>query len=357
MILTYKYRIKDRSAKKTLRRHAYAVNQVWNWCCAQQLDVQARYRAGAKPRKWASHYDLTKLCKGVGAELWLNQQSVGEVCRIFAQARDKTKCAPHFRSSFGARRALGFVPFQAQSRQVVGNSITYLGKCYRFFGSKRRPLPENAKGGAFVEDNLGRWYVCFHVEVEARKGGNASVGIDLGLKSLATLSDGRKIEAPKIYRRYEERLAVAQRARNRQRTSRIHAKIKNCRRDFLHKVTTELCREHALIAVGNVNTKQLAQTRMAKSVLDASWSTFRFMLKYKSAGYVEVDEKFTTQTCSQCGALPTERPKGIAGLGVRAWECSECGASHDRDVNAAKNILKLALSAQRPVVESREIVT
>jgi putative transposase len=78
------------------------------------------------------------------------------------------------------------------------------------------------------------------------------------------------------------------------------------------------------------------------------------MLKYKSAGYREVDEKFTTQTCSCCGSKSSEtRPKGIAGLGIREWECSSCGTSHDRDVNAARNILAIALIAQRPVVESR----
>jgi len=343
MILTYKYRIKDRSAKKTLRRHAYAVNQVWNYCCAQQRDTEARYRAGAPRRKWASHFDLQKLCKGVGAELGLHQQSVGGVCRDFAKARDKVKHAPRFRSSFGSKRALGWVTFKGQSRQVNSNTITYLGKRYRFWEGNR-PLPENAKGGCFVEDALGRWFVCFHVEIEARVGGNDAIGIDLGLKSLATLSDGRKIEAPKHYRQYEQRLAVAQRANNKQRTRRIHAKIKNCRQDFLHKETTKLHREHALIAVGNVNSLQLAKTRMAKSVLDAGWSTFRSMLRYKSAGYREVDEKFTTQICSECGSLPPSRPKGIADLEMRAWDCFDCGASHDRDVNAARNILTLALS-------------
>ena len=354
MILTYKYRIKDRSVKSVLMLHAYAVNQVWNYCCAHQHDVQMRYDAGAKPRRWASHFDLQKLCKGTGSELGLHQQSVGTICQQFAISRDRAKSSPQFRSSFGARRALGWVPFQKQSRQIDGNSVWYLGKRYRFFGSKRRPLPDSAKGGAFVEDILGRWWVCFHVEITERHHcGNRVVGIDLGLKSLAVLSDGRKIEAPKIYRHYEERLAVAQRAYNKQRVRRLHTKIKNCRQDFLHKFSTELTGQNALIAVGNVNAERLARTRMAKSVLDAGWSTFRAMLKYKSAGYVEVDERFTTQTCSQCGALPPERPRGIAGLGIRRWECSECGASHDRDVNAARNILAAALSAQRPVEESR----
>lgn len=352
--VTYKYRVKDRNARKALTRHAYAVNQVWNYCVAQQRDIQSRYVAGAKPRRWASHFDLSKLCKGVGAELGLHQQSVGAVCQQFAISRDKAKTSPRFRASFGVKKALGWIPFQKQSRQVGGNSIWYLGKRYRFFGSKRRPLPDNAKGGAFVEDALGRWYVCFHVEVAERQPrGNGVIGIDLGLNTLVATSDGQKIEAPRHYRALEAKLGIAQRAHNKQRVRRIHAKIKNSRKDFLHKLSTTLADQNAIIAVGDVNSKQLAKTRMAKSVLDAGWSTFRSMLKYKSAGYVEVDEKFTTQTCSQCGTLPPERPKGIAGLGIREWECSSCGASHDRDVNAALNILAIALSAERPVVESR----
>ena len=348
-ICTYKYRIKDDRAAKVLRAHAFQCNQIWNWCVAQHLDVLDRYRAGAPKRKWRSGFDLAKTFKGYGREIGLHQQTIGLVCEQWAGNRSL-----RFRSSFGSKRSRGWIPFQKQARQIDGNSVWYLGKRYRFFGSKRRQLPENAKGGYFVEDALGRWYVCFAVEVERKPCvGSAEIGIDLGLKSFATLSDGRKIEAPRFYRRYGDRLAIAQRAHNKQRVRRLHAKIKNCRLDFHHKLSTELADQNALIAVGNVNAKQLAQTRMAKSVLDAGWSSFRAMLKYKSAGYVEVDEKFTPQTCSCCGSLPDERPKGIAGLGIREWGCPSCGEIHDRDVNAAKNILAIALSAQRPVEESR----
>ena len=358
MILTYKYRIKDNSAHKVLARHAYAVNQVWNYCNAVQRDVESRYRAGAPKRKWPSHFDLQKMTKGTSKLLGIHAQTVGSVCEQFAKSRDKAKHSLRFRASGGARRALGWIPFQKQSRQVDSNTITYFGKQFRWFGDKRRPLPESAKGGAFVEDALGRWHVCFHVEVaEDRPTGNAKIGIDLGLKSMAACSDGVTIEAPRIYRRHEQRLAIAQRAGNKRRVKAIHAKIKNCRKDFTHKATANLVRENALIAVGNVNSSTLAKTRMAKSVLDAGWSMFRSQLRYKAsrhgAVYMDVDERFTTQTCSECGALPPERPKGIAGLGIRVWECSECGASHDRDVNAAKNILALALSAQRRGDESR----
>ena len=122
-------------------------------------------------------------------------------------------------------------------------------------------------------------------------------------------------------------------------------------------LSNKLIRENCLIVVGNVNAGNLAKTKMAKSVLDAGWSTFRSMLNYKasrhSALYLEVDEKFTTQTCSACGLRPESRPRGIAGLGIREWVCSDCGVLHDRDINAAQNILKLGLSVQPLVEESR----
>lgn len=356
MILTYKYRIKDRRAKRTLAQHAIAVNQVWNYCVAYQRDIEARYRLGAPKRRWPSFFTLCKLT--AGTDLPIRSGTIERACRQFAAARDARKGAVRFRASFGPRRALGWVPFRDRNVSVAENAVTYAGRPYRFFGSKRRPVPDAIKEGCFTEDSLGRWWVCFQVEVEDRStSAESSIGIDLGLKSFATLSDGRAIEAPRIYRRHEQRLAVAQRARNKQRVRRLHAKIANCRRDFLHKASTELVRNHGLIVVGNVNASKLARTRMAKSVLDAGWSAFRSQLRYKAsrhgAVYLEVDEKFTTQTCSSCGSLPPERPKGIAGLGIRAWDCSDCGTRHDRDVNAARNILALARSASRPAEGSQ----
>lgn len=355
MIKTYKYRIKDRSAKKTLRRLAYAVNQTWNYCVAHQRDVEARYRLGAPKRSWASAFDLQKLTGGTSTELGLLANSIYEVCETFARARDKRRHAPGFRSSFGTRRALGWVPFKAKrDYRLEGNSLVYCGKRYRFWIGDR-PVPETAKGGHFIEDALGRWWVCFHVEVEATQPAGGEVGIDLGLKDFATLSDGSTVSSPRSYRAIEAKLATAQRAGNKRRAKALQIRAANVRRDFHHKLSTRLSRSYAFIAVGDVNAKALSQTRMAKSVLDAGWSAFRTMLRYKAAQYVEVDEAFTTQTCSSCGSMPETRPRGIAGLGVRTWDCSDCGASHDRDVNAARNILRIARSVPRPVEESRRI--
>lgn len=353
MIMTYKYRLKDRSAGKTLARHAVACNQVWNWCVAQHRDTLDRYRLGEASRQWLTAFDLAKQCKGVGRDLGIHQQTVASVCDEWSRNR-----SIKFRSSFGQKRALGWVPFQQQSRQVAANSIKYRGNRFRWFGDKRRPLPETAKGGAFVEDASGRWYVTFQVEVVDRRvvASAGEIGIDLGLKSLATISTGEVIENPRQVAMWANRLAIAQRSGNKRRVTAIHAKIGNARRDFHHKLSTRLSREYAFIAVGDVNAKNLAKTRMAKSVLDAGWSTFRAMLAYKAGMFVLVDEKFTTQTCSCCGARPPERPKGIAGLGIREWDCSECGASHDRDVNAARNILALGRSVTPLVEESRSVV-
>src|SRR5258708_7656614 len=204
MILTYKYRLKDRSARKTLRRHAGAANQVWNYCNAVQRDIESRHRAGAPKRKWPSHFDLQKLTAGTSKDLGLHAHTIREVCRQSAQSRDRARGSVRFRASGGPRRALGWVPFRPASYQRDGNSIRYLGKRYRWFGNKRRPLPETAKGGVFVEDSLGRWWVSFHVEIaEDRGGGDGEIGLDLGLRRPATASDGAAIEAPPIYRAHE----------------------------------------------------------------------------------------------------------------------------------------------------------
>ena len=126
-----------------------------------------------------------------------------------------------------------------------------------------------------------------------------------------------------IYRHYEEQLAVAQRAHNKQRVRRSTPRSKSLARIFYTRLARTLADRYALIAVGDVKRNSLHKTRMAKSVLDAGWSTFRAMLKYKSAGYVEVDEKFTTQTCAECGSIAG--PKGQAGLSKREWICDGCG--------------------------------
>lgn len=349
MTLTYKYRLKGKRCARRLGRQAWASNQVWNYCVSIQRTIQRVRKDGLAP-KWPLQFDLHRMTAGTSKDLGINAQSINVICTQFVRSRDLHKKCPRFRKSGGAKRSLGWIPFRGMSCQITSNSVTYLGNEYRFFGSKRRPLPETVKGGCFVEDARGRWWVCFHVEVNNHPQAPArAVGIDLGLKTLATLSTGQKVEAPRHYRKLEKKLTTARRANNQDLVRSINERIKNKRLDHMHKWTTWVTRSFRLIFVGDVSSSKLAKTKMAKSVYDASWYASKQALCYKASRHRghcdEVSELFTTQICSECGALPSSRPKGIADLGMRDWVCSECGASHDRDVNSAQNHLDLGLSA------------
>jgi IS605 OrfB family transposase len=349
--ITYKFRIKDSSAARHLRRYAWGCNQIWNFCCQIQREAESRWNAG-RHAHWPSAFDLINLCSGASADLGITAEAMSAICRQFAISRSQQKKCPRFRASGGPKRALGWLPFPARGVNVAGDRIRFRKRDFYFW--KSREIAGTIKAGAFVEDARGRWYVTFQCEVEdTLPTGTGQVGIDLGLKTLAVCTDGTEVPALRHYRRYEVALAVAQRANNKRRVRAIHAKVTNARRHQLHVASTKIARENELIVVGNVNAAKLAKTRFAKSVLDASWSMFRNQLRYKAsrhgARYVEADERWTSQACSGCGAIGG--PKGIAGLGVRHWECSSCGEVHDRDLNAAKNILRVGAERRPPEVE------
>lgn len=338
MIRTFRYRIKDSTPGKRLERMASAVNFVWNYCNDTQKTA-LRW-----DKKWPSGFDLNKLTTGSGKELGLHSQTVQAVCEQYAESR-RQRQRPFLR--YRGKRSLGWIPFKASGIKANGDSLIYAGQRLRYWHSRELPDGAKLKTGSFAQDSRGRWYISLTCEVPAvaRQCGTASVGIDLGLKSLATFSDGTELPASRFYRDLEPQLAVAQRAGKKRRAAALHARIANRRRDALHKISTVVVESHGMIVVGNVSPSGLAKTRMAKSVLDSGWSSLREMLRYKAmahgAIYIEVNEAFSTQVCSGCGRRPTSRPTGIADLGIREWTCSDCGAVHRRDVNAAKNILRL----------------
>jgi putative transposase len=335
MILVFRYRIK--SLNGLLNQQARAVNFVWNYCNDRQKDA---LRFG---RRWLTGFDFNKLTTGSSKELALHSGTINAVGEQYARSRAQRR-RPYLR--YRGRKTLGWVPFKGRDLHREGKAFRFAGNTFRVFSS--RPLPEGKikDGSCFACDRRGNWFLNIVIEMDAPplRLGEQGVGIDLGLKYLAVLSTGDKVAAPGFYRKEEGALALAQRARKRHRVTAIQMRTARRRLDFLHKVSARIARDFDNIAVGNVNAAGLAQTSLAKSVLDASWSSFRRMLAYKAvrhgARYVEVDERFTTQTCSNCGAMPDSRPKGIAGLGIREWCCSDCGSIHDRDLNAALNILR-----------------
>jgi len=148
-----------------------------------------------------------------------------------------------------------------------------------------------------------------------------------------------------INAQYEERLAKAQRAGKKRRTKKIHLNIKNTRSDWNHKASNEIASKYSVIFVGSVSPSRLIKTKacgMAKSVNDAGWLQFKTFLKYKaikhSGSMYEINENYSTVTCSTCSSRTG--PSGLSDLGVRVWECSSCNSVHDRDTNAALNILR-----------------
>jgi IS605 OrfB family transposase len=358
MILTYRYRVKDsrQSRREELRRQSSVVNFVWNYCCQIQREAERRWTAGCSrsAARWPTYFDLTYLTAGCSTELGVQSETIAGVCRQFIQSRDATKRCPGWRSG---RKNLDWVPVNhaAANVRIHDGVARFRGKTYRLWWSRDLPADAKLKTATFACDARGRWYLNLVIETtEVGQHGSGAIGIDLGLKTLATTSAGEVIPNLRHVEHYAAQLATAQRAGNKRRVTAIHAKIANSRRDHLHKVSTRLMRANQCIVVGNVSASKLAKTKMAKSVLDAGWSSFRSYLAYKAlrhqVAYAEVDEAFTSQVCSACGSLPASRPKGIADLGVRRWDCSECGASHDRDVNAARNILRVGL-ARQPLVE------
>lgn len=358
-IKTLSVRVRDKHAR-LLRQYAFDVNQIWNAANAYSADWSRIPIPGVG---WiypniVSAFDLQKELKGIRAERELNAGSstFQEVIAVHAKCRKQFKKDKlRWRVSSGSKRSLGWVPFKKGAAQWKNGQVKFNGHHFKVYDSYGLSGFE-FRSGSFSEDSRGRWYFNIVVECEQQPSdGRKSVGIDLGSKTIATCSDGTRLGNARLVSRYAKKLAIAQRANKKKLVKTIHAKIKNTRKDVLHKFSTKLVDENAFIVVGNVSSKALAKTKMAKSVLDAGWFMLKTQLKYKanarSVVFEEVNEAYTTQTCSCCGRISSSSPKGRAGLEIREWECAECGAQLDRDINAAKNILRkghLALAGGIP---------
>lgn len=341
---TLKLRIKDKHAR-VLRQMAREVNQVFNFC------NETSARAIRERRHWLSGYDLQKLTTGFSQcdGITIGSGTVQVVCTEYATRRKqfkKSRLNWRVSNPNSSKYSLGWIPFKVGHARYKAGQIHFAGHKFSLWDSYGLSHYE-LRSGSFSEDSRGRWY--FNVAVEIPEfvgpilpGPTASVGIDLGLKDCATVSTGLKLEG-RWFRANEHQLAKAQRARKKRRVKAIHAKIANQRKDALHQFSTQLVQQNAAIFVGDIASAQLVKTKMAKSTLDVGWAMLKTMLEYKSrqAGIVfeEVREAYSTQTCSCCGANPPSSPKGRAGLRIREWQCSVCETVHDRDVNAARNIL------------------
>ena len=338
-----------RTLRLKVKREGYAwlnaaaieVNQVWNWANATS-DKAARPFAGRSV--WLSGYDLDKLSAGASEYFeHIGSETIQRINAEYATRRNQCrKIKLRWRKSFGSKRSLGWIPFKAVQLKRQGKCLRFSDKSFRVF---ERELVQGChwKCGCFAQDSLGDWWLCLPVEQSVAQPAAAleAVGIDLGLKDTATTSDGDKLVAGQFYRSIEQKIAMAQQHGHRRQAKRLHRRAARRRRDALHKFSRKIVDRYQTILIGDVSSLKLAKTRMAKSVLDAGWGMLKAQLQYKSeyAGrcVMIVDERNTTRACSSCGALTG--PSGLDSLVVRSWMCSGCGDTHDRDVNAAKNIL------------------
>ena len=324
-----------------LNAAAIEVNQVWNFANASSYKA-ARPFAGQP--KWLTAFDLDKLTAGASKCFErIGSETIQRVNAEYATRRQQFKLSRlNWRVSKGAKRSLGWVPFKAVQLKRKGKSLRFSGKAFRVF---ERELLEGAtwKCGCFAQDSVGDWWLCLPVAVETSQQAapKKEVGIDLGLEHIATTSDGEKLFARNFYRNIEKKIAAAQRRGHKRQAKRLHRTAARRRKAALHRFSTELVEQYQNIVIGDVSSRKLVKTRMAKSVLDAGWGILKTQLQYKGqqAGRCVsiVNERDTTRTCNDCKALTG--PAGIDMLVVRTWVCRACGVMHDRDVNSARNML------------------
>jgi putative transposase len=264
---------------------------------------------------------------------------------------------PRYRSRKDRRQAIRFT---ANARfRVLTSGRLRLPKIGDVEVRWSRELPSVPSSVTVIRDAAGRYFASFVVQTDPNFDAgrfpqvDSEVGIDLGLAAFAVLSDGTVIRSPRFLRRAERKLRRLQQALSRKadgsanrekarvKVARVHARVADSRRDFHHKLSTAIVRDNQAVYVEDLCVAGLSRTRLAKSVHDAGWSAFVTMLECKARRYGRVFGKVgrfepTSQVCSACGAKDGPKP-----LHVRTWTCGVCGTAHDRDVNAARNVLAL----------------
>ncbi|WP_327119491.1 transposase [Nocardia sp. NBC_01730] len=352
----YKYRFYPTGEQcEQLARTFGCVRHVYNRALAE------RSRAWTQEQRRISYAESDKMLTQWKRDLethWLTEPSKGPLqaaLRNLQSAYDKFW-----------RKQTGYPQFKKKGRSK--ESATYFSNCFTYRDGQirlakqsepldirwSRPLPDGASPSQVTvsKDARGRYHISILVEdtTIAHTPIGSAIGVDAGITSLYTFSSGEKVSNPRHEKRDRERLAKAQRvlsrkqkgSRNRAKArlgvARIHARIADRRRDHLHKLSTRLVRENQVIAIEDLSVRNMVRNRsLARAISDASWSQFRSMLEYKADWYgrtvVAVDRFYpSSKTCSTCGRINT-----TMSLHVREWTCP-CGAFHDRDVNAAKNI-------------------
>lgn len=360
--LRYQYRVYPTAGQQMKLAQAFGCARVvFNDSLRARQDAWAN---GERLADAAVQKLVTTEAKRTEARAWLADVSsvvLGQACQdarmayrnwfdsMSGRRKGRKVGAPKFRSRKDNRQSIRLT---RNGFRIRANRKLYVAKVGELDVRWSRDLPSVPSSVTIIKDAAGRYFASFVVETphESLPSNDSEVGIDLGITTFAVLSDGKVIASPKFLRRAERKLRMAQqalsrkekgsnnRAKARVRVARAHAKVADTRKDWAHKHSTAIIRENQAIFVEDLCVAELARTRLAKSVYDSGWATFTRMLEEKSARYgrtfVKVNRFYpSSQICSTCGVLDGPKP-----LSIREWQCKACGAVHDRDLNAAKNI-------------------
>ncbi|RPE27056.1 putative transposase [Streptomyces sp. Ag109_O5-1] len=360
----FKYRFYPTDAQAAeLSRTFGCVRKVYNLALAARTEAWTRQervnynQTSAMLTAWKKTEELAYLNEVSAVPL---QQALRHLQTAFANFFGKRAKYPRFKSRKKSRKSAEYTTSAFRFRD---GRLTLAKTAEPLDIVWSRPLPEGASPSTVTvsQDAAGRWYVsllCEDPSVQPLAPTDAAVGVDVGLGHLLTLSTGEKVSNPRHERRDRARLAKAQRrlarkvkgdganrAKARRTVARVYARITDRRRDHLHKLTTRLVRENQTIVIEDLAVRNMVKNgSLARAISDAAWSDFRSMLEYKAQWYgrevIAIDRWFpSSKLCSVCGTLQDKMP-----LHVREWTC-DCGTIHDRDVNAAKNILAVGLTA------------
>ena len=356
---TYKYILRPTSRQARLLQHNLDLcRELYNAALQHRRDA---YRMAGKSVSFAEQSATLAECKEVRPDL---AEVYSQTLQDVLHRVDKAFKAFYARVKRGDKA--GFPRFRSYDRYdsftypqlgwSLQNDTLTLSKIGRLKVKLHRPVQGKVKT-VQVKREGNRWFVCFSVEIDVEVPAHTgpAIGIDVGLEHLANLSNGEQVDNPRYYRKGQKRLAKQQRQlakairthpkrkEYRKRVATAHRKVRNHRADFLHKLSKRLVQTYSLIAVEKLNVKGLAGGRLAKSVNDAAWSNFTNMLRYKAeeAGsvLVEVDPRYTSQTCPQCGVIRKKE------LSERRHSCLDCGFECHRDVAAALVILRRGLAS------------